>query len=157
MANGGIASPTTTSGAVRGSRRSSSSASKPAPRSSQRKRESQQSSETELPCTPAGRLKLGPSVGGLKGSSILAERQTKQGLKGKEASSPEGPVGSTKGTGGGTERQAGEQLPVGSGLDAERAPAVPSIAEANYVWVQCDLCNKWRELPKGHVVSHQTV
>ena len=27
------------------------------------------------------------------------------------------------------------------------------LAEANYVWVQCDLCNKWRELPKGHQVG----
>ena len=27
------------------------------------------------------------------------------------------------------------------------------LQEANYTWVQCDLCNKWRELPKGHAVS----
>ena len=26
------------------------------------------------------------------------------------------------------------------------------LAEADYTWVQCDLCNKWRELPKGHQV-----
>ena len=153
VANGAVASPTPTSGAVRVSPRSSSFASKPAPRSSQRKRQSQQNSETELPCTPARRQKLSPSVEGLKDSSIPAERQTRQRLKG----SPEGPVGSTKGTGGGPGRQAGEQLPIESSQDAERTPAVPCVAEANYVWVQCDLCNKWRELPKGHAVSHQTV
>ncbi|KAL0035614.1 hypothetical protein WJX79_002795 [Trebouxia sp. C0005] len=27
------------------------------------------------------------------------------------------------------------------------------LAGTNYVWVQCDLCNKWRELPKGHQVA----
>lgn len=27
------------------------------------------------------------------------------------------------------------------------------LQEANYTWVQCDLCNKWRELPKGHAVG----
>ena len=27
------------------------------------------------------------------------------------------------------------------------------LAEADYTWVQCDLCNKWRELPKGHQVG----
>ncbi len=26
------------------------------------------------------------------------------------------------------------------------------LAGTNYVWVQCDLCDKWRELPKGHQV-----
>ena len=156
MTNGALASPTTTSGAVRVSRRFSSSTSKPAPKSSQRKRHSQQNSETELPCTPARRQKLSPSSEGLKGSSIPAERQTRQTLKGKEGSLEE-PVGSTKGKGGSLERQSGEQRPIGSSQDAARTTAVPSVAEANYVWVQCDLCNKWRELPKGHVVSHQTV
>lgn len=156
MTNGALASPTTTSGAVRASRRSSSSTSKPALKSLQRKRQSQQDSETELACTPARRQKLSPSTEGLKSSSVLTKRQTRQRLKGKQGS-PEGPVGSTKGKGGNLERQAEEQLLVGSSQDAERTPAVPSVAEANYVWVQCDLCNKWRELPKGHVVSYQTV
>lgn len=156
MTNAGIASPTPASGAVRVSRRSSSSASKFAAKSSQGKQQSQQDSETELPCTPARRQKLSPSIGGSKGSSIPIERQTRQGLKGKEGS-PEGPVGSTKGTYGGPERQTGEQLPIGSSQNAESSPAAPSVAEANYVWVQCDLCNKWRELPKGHMVSQQAV
>lgn len=26
------------------------------------------------------------------------------------------------------------------------------LQDANYTWVQCDLCDKWRELPKGSSV-----
>ena len=157
VTKGGLASPTAAPGAVRVSQRSSSSASRLAS-NSQGKQQSHQSSEADLPCTPTRRQKLNPSNEGLKGISIPAERPSRQRLKGKEGN-PEGPAGSMKGQGGGSERQTGEQLPIGSRHDAERRPAVPSIAEANYVWVQCDLCNKWRELPKGHMVSlsQQTV
>lgn len=66
-------------------------------------------------------------------------------------------VGSSEGKEGGPERLEGEELPIKKSQHAEVTPTVPSIAEANYVWVQCDLCNKWRELPKGHVVSHHIV
>lgn len=152
MTNGGVASPSTTSGAGRVSR----SSSKPVPQSSQRKRQSQQSSGSELPCTPARRRKLDPSGEGLKGSSIAAERQTRQRSKGREGSS-ELPVGTSESKGGGPERLEGEEQPFARSQDVVMTPTVPSIAEANYVWVQCDLCNKWRELPKGHVVSHQVV
>ncbi len=32
------------------------------------------------------------------------------------------------------------------------------LVGTNYVWVQCDLCDKWRELPKGHQVRlHQKI
>lgn len=153
MTSGGVASPTTPSGAGRVSRRSSSSASKPVPQSSQRKRQSQQNSGAELPCTPARRRKLDPSGEGLKGSGIAAERQTRQRSKGGEGSS----VLPTVGKEGGPERLDGEEPPFGRSQTAEVTQTGPSIAEANYVWVQCDLCNKWRELPKGHVVSHHMV
>lgn len=155
MTYGGVASPTPTSGATRVSRRSSSSATKPAPHVSQRKRQSQQDSE-ELQGAPGRRQELDPSAQGMKGSSVPAERQSRQTLKGREGSA-EKQAGSLKGREGGLERQQGQQQPINSGQDGEMTPAMSSIAEANYVWVQCDLCNKWRELPKGHVVSYCTL
>lgn len=56
-----------------------------------------------------------------------------------------------------------QQLPVKKGMvasgqpphqgDKQGSPGGPQpLQEANYTWVQCDLCSKWRELPKGHVV-----
>lgn len=148
MTNGGVASPVTSSGATRASRRSSSSAAKPVTQSTLLRlhQSNQDDSEAELQGTPATRQKLDA-----KGSSIPAERQR---VKGREGSS-ERPAGSPKGNESRPERQEGEQQPMSIGQEAGVALAAPSIAEANYVWVQCDLCSKWRELPKGHTVSQQ--
>ncbi|KAL3136547.1 hypothetical protein ABBQ38_005794 [Trebouxia sp. C0009 RCD-2024] len=143
VTNGGVASPVTSSGATRASRRSSSSAAKPVTQSTLLRlhQSNQDDSEAELQGTPATRQKLDA-----KGSSIPAERQR---VKGREGSS-ERPAGSPKGNESRPERQEGEQQPMSIGQEAGVALAAPSIAEANYVWVQCDLCSKWRELPKGH-------
>ena len=47
-----------------------------------------------------------------------------------------------------------EHVPVAAGADISKDDAVKTsgLQEANYTWVQCDLCNKWRELPKGCLV-----
>lgn len=144
MTNGGVASLVTSSGATRASRRSSFSAAKPAIQSTLLPmQQSNQDSGAELQGTPATKQKLNA-----KGSSIPAGRQR---VKGREGSSGK-PAGSSEGNESGPERREGEQQPIGN---RQEAGAAPSIAEANYVWVLCDLCSKWRELPKGHTVSQQ--
>ncbi|KAL0050649.1 hypothetical protein WJX82_004168 [Trebouxia sp. C0006] len=37
--------------------------------------------------------------------------------------------------------------------DVSVSAGAQGLTGTNYVWVQCDLCDKWRELPKGHQVA----
>lgn len=146
VTNGGIASPAKPLGATRSSRRASSSRTQIAARSSQPFQQSQH--DVELG-TASKKQKKDSSVPGLTGSNFTDKRQTEQGAKFEEGSLEEPMHKGLKGKQGSTERL--KELCTENSQPIEQA-AAPAIADANYVWVQCDLCNKWRELPKGYKV-----
>ena len=82
------------------------------------------------------------------------KRQTRQASKGEEGTLEQPVQTGLQGKEGNAERLKGQQqLPTDNSQAVEQASA-PAVADANYVWVQCDLCNKWRELPKGHKVCY---
>ncbi|KAL0025980.1 hypothetical protein WJX77_010392 [Trebouxia sp. C0004] len=167
--------PTKPTGATRASRRTTSSpAVQPAP-------QSQQLAPQSTPSTPllsrseglqpsqtlTKRQRTAASVGKPSGSSHSNEGQGRQTLRGsvQEGDRQHPEAGHMEDTGARTADANRAQFEAfviegnGQGLTAKSqeddlaSAGAQGLAGTNYVWVQCDLCDKWRELPKGHQVA----
>ncbi|DBA80065.1 TPA: hypothetical protein ACH3X2_007554 [Trebouxia sp. C0005] len=169
------ASSSKPNGATRTSRRTSSSS------AVQLTPQSQQLTPQPTPITPllshteelqpsqdlSKRHKTAASVRKPSGSSHSSEGQDRQILKGSiQEGNRQLPGGShTEGTAArtadGNQNESDASVVEGNGHNLmTKAQEVHSasagaqgLAGTNYVWVQCDLCNKWRELPKGHQIA----